>query len=183
MNQDKLLMIASKDELLKSIQEDFFEVEKFFISLSSETFTERKSGWSSEENFRHLIKSNSAILIGLMTPKFLLRIFFGSDALQKKFPELIHEYQSQLGKGKGAGIYAPRKLNRDKFSLQKVQNQWRKLGNRFQKTLQNWDETDLKKLRLPHPILGNISVWNMLLFMLYHSSHHIEKLRDKLKGI
>ena len=43
-----------------------------------------------------------------------------------------------------------------------------------------WSEEKLDALQLPHPLLGNLTVREMLLFTLYHQRHHIDVVRRRL---
>ena len=42
--------------------------------------------------------------------------------------------------------------------------------------IERWNEKDLDRYRLPHPLLGKITVREMLLFNLYHNQHHLKRL-------
>jgi hypothetical protein len=43
-----------------------------------------------------------------------------------------------------------------------------------------WSERQLDRIRLPHPVLGKLSVREMLFFTLYHNQHHIEAVKRRL---
>jgi hypothetical protein len=39
--------------------------------------------------------------------------------------------------------------------------------------MHTWSEDDLDNHRLPHPLLGKLTVREMLFFTLYHIQHHM----------
>jgi hypothetical protein len=46
--------------------------------------------------------------------------------------------------------------------------------------MQSWNEDDLDRLRIPHPLLGKMRVCEMILFMLYHNLQHLNSVRRRL---
>lgn len=46
--------------------------------------------------------------------------------------------------------------------------------------LEQWSEADLDRVRMPHPILGPLTVREMLFFTLYHDGHHVEAARARI---
>jgi hypothetical protein len=43
-----------------------------------------------------------------------------------------------------------------------------------------WSETDLDRYRLPHPLLGRLTVREMLFFTVQHLAHHASKVEARL---
>jgi uncharacterized damage-inducible protein DinB len=46
-------------------------------------------------------------------------------------------------------------------------------------SIQEWSEDALDRRRLPHPLLGPITVREMLFFALYHNRHHLEGVQRR----
>jgi hypothetical protein len=42
-----------------------------------------------------------------------------------------------------------------------------------------WSEADLDACRLPHPLLGRLTVREMLLFTQYHEVHHVANVERR----
>jgi uncharacterized damage-inducible protein DinB len=42
-----------------------------------------------------------------------------------------------------------------------------------------WPETALDARRLPHPLIGRLTVREMLLFTVYHNRHHLENVQRR----
>jgi hypothetical protein len=47
----------------------------------------------------------------------------------------------------------------------------------------NYTDVDLDSLVLPHPLLGNLTIREMLYLMAYHVSHHQESMKESLKAL
>ncbi len=42
-----------------------------------------------------------------------------------------------------------------------------------------WSEAALDRYRLPHPLLGKLTVREMLFFTLYHNAHHLDQVAGR----
>ena len=47
------------------------------------------------------------------------------------------------------------------------------------KLIEKWDEKSLSKYVIPHPLLGKLSVREMLYFTILHTDHHRQILKDR----
>jgi hypothetical protein len=54
------------------------------------------------------------------------------------------------------------------------------LNKSFIDKLNNHTQYELDSYRLPHPILGKISLGELAIFTSFHTSHHFELLKSKL---
>lgn len=54
-----------------------------------------------------------------------------------------------------------------------------KAGRTLVEALRKWNEKSLDKLRLPHPLLGKLTVREMTFFTLYHDRHHLRSVRQR----
>ena len=50
---------------------------------------------------------------------------------------------------------------------------WNKASERFSKNLQKWDDSNLDGCQLPHPLLGDLTMREMVMFSIYHCKHHL----------
>lgn len=53
----------------------------------------------------------------------------------------------------------------------------------FARRIENWSEADLDRYRLPHPLLGKLTVRDMLLFTVQHLAHHASKVEERLRVV
>lgn len=56
-------------------------------------------------------------------------------------------------------------------------NQGKNLLAEFISNLQNWSEEELETYNCPHPVLGKITVREILYFTIYHVQHHHETIK------
>jgi hypothetical protein len=134
-------------------------------------------GWSPAQNVAHLVRSTSAVTQALRLPRLILRLLFGASRRPSRtFAELRADYKSALAAGAGAGEYAAPELHPadEAAERQRLLARWRKLLPALRTLILRWDENSLDRYRLPHPILGKLTVREMLYFTVYHIGHHAE---------
>lgn len=174
----------SKEELLQSIQKISTAHVDFYSKIPVNIFFSQPidGGWSPKKNLEHLSKSLNAVTLGLISPKFTLLIFGINSDTSKKMNSIIDTYLGKLSTGSQAGIFTPIEIfqSSDLESKKNVIARFEKSLTKFSNSISKWDDSDLDKYRLPHPILGNISAREMILFSIYHLFHHTEKVNKRL---
>lgn len=137
-------------------------------------FISKNNKWSIAENTAHLILSVKPINMGLSLPKFIFLFFGKLNRAAMSYDEVVNKYQSKLKNGAVAtSAYIPNKKHQDKkILLAKLKEAYQLLN---QKT-SSWEEADMDRYLMPHPIIGKITVREMLYFTLYHIQHHKETI-------
>jgi hypothetical protein len=171
---DKTTLIQSLDdsaaqfiELVKDLNKDEFEV-----NVSDK--------WSAGQDLVHLIKVLQIVNIGFTLPKPILRLLFGINKKESRsFEDLRQLYKNALeGGAKAPTIYIPKPVSHtEKDSL--IQK-YVSLNKSFIDKLNNHTSFELDRYRLPHPILGKISLVELASFTSFHTSHHIDVLKSKM---
>ncbi len=171
---------AISDALMTLHQESV----RFWESFRTAAFLEPLGdAWSPADNVRHLTKSVRAVTRGLQAPKLLLLLRFGRPGHPSRtFEEVRDLYRARLAKGASAGRFAPSgrppsdvpEAAREEimaFHADAVGSLCRAIGR--------WSERSLDRRQLPHPLLGPLTVREMLLFSLYHNQHHVDTVRRR----
>lgn len=150
-------------------------ISNFFSELDADTFsTTRGSQWSYAKNLDHLIRSVSPIVRAMRLPKLMLRLLFGKGTTKKTYQEIHDAYKAKLR----AGAQAPRRFVRsEEFSQQQLITRWLSVSRSLENCIAESVEPQLDNLRLPHPILGRITVREMLYFTDIHARHHLDNCR------
>ena len=179
----------NRDELISALEDVHREVTEYFGSLSRDDFFRRpeEEVWSPAEHLIHLNKSVKAVTSGLAMPKLALRVSFGASKKPSRTFEELHEvYLDQLKKGaRATGPYVPPTLDladeaREEATRTRVLSGWEAAGGTLVEKLRGWSEKNLDKLRMPHPLLGKLTVREMMCFTLFHDRHHLASVRDRL---
>jgi DinB superfamily len=175
----------TRDELVHSFEEQerrsaeywsAFDVPAFFRPIGS--------GWSPSETVRHLNKSTCAVVMALGMPKLLLRFRFGrARRPSMSYDELHDRYISKLAEGAKAGRFGPSPRSEADLDAwrREIMSDFAQLHAALLKAIQRWPERALDRLQLPHPLLGKLTVREMLMFTLYHHRHHVEVVQRRLR--
>ncbi len=130
--------------------------------------------WSVAENMDHLILSVKPVNLALGLPKIALLAFGKANRAAMNYDEVVAFYQSKLQEGaKATKDYVPAKQRNKDELLQDFSTKHETLINK----LESWSESDLDKYFLPHPILGKLSVREILFFTIYHINHHFKTIQ------
>ena len=152
-----------------------------YISAQDKLRFENTPGgkWSAGQNIDHLVRSIKPLQLAYSLPKFILRLLFGkANRPSKTYEELVNKYKLKIAAGgRASGPYIPPPVTFDKKEslLKKYTVQKEKLLQKIDKQ----KETDLDRYILPHPLLGKLTLREMLFFTIYHNQHHLELLKGR----
>lgn len=150
-----------------------------FAALPDDRFLAAPGGgWSPADDLDHLIRSARPVALGLRLPRPLLGLLFGrARQPSRSYAEVRAVYQQALANGaEASGPYVPRPT-RERWTARERKRrllaQWDRYAGWLAGGLRSWRETDLDRYRLPHPILGQLTVREILFFTLYHNLSHL----------
>ena len=170
-----------KTTLIKSLDDNTAQFIELVKGLNKEEFEIHVNDkWSAGQDLMHLIKVLQIVNIGFTLPKPILRLVFGINKKESRsFEDLRQLYKNALeGGAKAPTIYIPKPVSyTEKDSL--IQK-YASLNKSFIDKLNNHTSFELDRYRLPHPILGKISLVELASFTSFHTSHHFEVLKSKL---
>lgn len=176
----------TKPELITAFTDAATTAESFWSSFSPDTFIERPAdrSWSPAQNVIHLIQATKPVVMALRLPRFLPRLLFGkSNAPSRHYENIVKLYQTVLAEGgQASGKYLPKPVPIPSDPVNYQRTKVATLTATIQslaKALESWTEQDLDRLQLPHPLLGKLTVREMLFFTLYHLGHHQDKVANK----
>lgn len=176
----------TRDELAAALDGVAREVGAFFAALPPAVFAARPSAqaWSPGEHLAHLVLSHRPVAMALGLPRLLLRLRFGSARrASTSYSELRDRYRATLAAGgRAMGEYVPRPASTDDPAEAQRQtvDRWHRAASAVVTKLRGWDEASLDRLVLPHPLLGRLTVREILLFTLYHDRHHLDAVRGRV---
>ncbi len=169
--------------LAQSLTNSYHNFNATVTALKADEFVFAPAGkWSAGQHLSHLIKSVAPVNLAFWLPKFVLRLLFGTaNRPSKTYEELIAKYQSKLSLGgKATGKFVPKVVTtsqQQQLALQ-LHRQAAVLARRVAKC----SEADLDRYILPHPLLGKLTLREMIYFTSYHAIHHNQLVLTGLKN-
>jgi hypothetical protein len=139
------------------------------------------TAWSPADNVRHLLKSVRPVTLALRLPRFVLAVLFGrAQRASRSYDELRREYRAALDAGATAGGRfrpAPLIVSGDREAWrQGLMTERERTGVALRSAIAPWSEKDLDTYRLPHPLIGKLTLREMLFFSLLHGVHHVDNV-------
>ena len=151
-----------------------FEPAEFFAKIDGH--------WSPAENVRHLIKSIRPVTKALGVPRLLLWFKFGkSHRNSAPWPEIQTRYNGLLDAGGKAGRFSP--SEREEPDLEagrtRILGQFVQVNRDLRAAIAKWADRSLDSYQLPHPLLGKLTLREMLIFTAYHQTHHLDGVKRR----
>lgn len=172
-----------KEALIKTLENTCTELERYFNSLAVEAFFRKPSDkWSPSENLSHLTKSANAVTTGLRLPKVIIGLKFGKAARNSRlYPQVREAYLKKLVEGaKSVKKFEPDQMKPDtdlQSHKDEILKKWNETNSKLIRKLNKWEEKTLDLYLLPHPILGRVTVREMIMFTIYHNVHHLTNVQ------
>lgn len=172
----------TKADLLRAFVQQEADSLAYWSSFDTETFFRRiGSTWSPAETVRHLSKSTRPIAKALKMPRLLLRLLFGKPRrASMTYDEFTTRYLQALAEGGQAGRFAPSAQSRARDAIMR---DFTNINAQLRDAVQRWPEAKLDRFQLPHPLLGKLTVREMLFFTLYHHGHHVAVVKRRLQEL
>jgi uncharacterized damage-inducible protein DinB len=176
--------IITKTELINTLKESNQRVTTWFTEIpATDFFTRYGEVWSASDNVDHLIKAHKPVAKALKLPKITLRAMFGKpDKASMTYEELCQIYRDEIARGaQAAGRYLPNQEKPDSNAETKKRElleHFSKASTELVSAVEKWDEKELDDYLLPHPILGKLTIREMLFFTIYHNLRHASQEGD-----
>lgn len=173
-------MIHNKEEISSRLILNSERIADWMKAQPSAAFEKGPEGkWTSGQHLDHLIKSVKPLNQAFLLPKIIFRGLFGKpDREGRNYEALVERYHSKLqGGGIATGRFVPPeiKIEEKQALLDTFIFQYKKLATRTSRL----SEKALDAYLLPHPLLGKLTIREMLFFTVYHLEHHFRILDEK----
>jgi hypothetical protein len=166
--QEQIIAACSQQESASLAYWNGFDTETFFRRIDS--------SWSPAETVRHLSKSIRPVVKALAMPRILLRLSFGKPRrISRSYDDLRTRYLELLAEGGQAGRFAPSPRSETDLEAWRlaIMGEFARANSELRRNIARWRDGKLDYFQLPHPLLGKLTVREMLFFTLYHQRHHI----------
>lgn len=171
-------IIYDKASIKQALASAFEETATTVQAMNEADFLASKAPkWSAADIFDHLIRSGKPVASGLKMPKIVFRNFGKPNRPSRSFDELVKRYHERLAEGgQASGAYVPAPgTSYDRADMLKRWVEMRdKLTTRLEK---HWKDEKLDQYLAPHPLLGKLTIREVLFFTIYHTRHHLEQIK------
>ena len=175
-----------KSEITKELKEAYKGFGERVKSLNETEYHAHGDGkWHAGQHMDHIQKSVDMLSRAMRLPKWFIKWKFGkANRSSRDYQGLVQRYKERLEMASGNGIDSPvdtQALNfveRNTHSAQLMAS-----INRLARRLDRYSEDELDKMILPHPLMGKLTLREMMYFTIYHVKHHHEIVDREVKHI
>lgn len=171
------MTIQTKAEIMTALQSSSQQIQSWFSAIpASEYYIRHGEVWSASDNVDHVIKAIKPITLALKLPLIALHARFGKPShASRTYDEICKVYQAEIAKGaKASGRFLPEEApvgNNEQMKIAQLQNA-SKVVQELISACEKWDEDTLDHCQLPHPLIGNLTMREMLFFTIHHNLRH-----------
>lgn len=170
-------------EIRQALKENHAHFINYIMSLRKDDFMFAPIGkWTAGQQFEHIALSVKPLARALLVPKFLLKLVLPKvNRPSMTYNELVQKYQNKLSSGAQAtGAFVPQAVPYEQ--QQQINKKLQKYLLQLDERLANFTEKEMDTLVAPHPLLGKLTLREMLYFTIYHVQHHHEITKRNLGG-
>jgi hypothetical protein len=170
--------MEDKTNLSVKIKSTVKEMVDFLNTLEEPQLHKSKNGkWTVAEQMIHLNKSVAPINMAFSLPKITFLVF-GKATHSEGFNAIVERYQNALQNGgKASKQYEPNE-SASKKKKAEIISSFEEHYHELTQKLEKWSEEDLDTYRLPHPLIGKITMRDMMSFTIYHLQHHLKSMQE-----
>ncbi|MFI5171232.1 MAG: DinB family protein [Chitinophagales bacterium] len=145
-------------------------------------FSRREEKWSPAENTNHLMLAATPLIFAFIMPRFILGLLFGKpNRPPRSYEATLDKYNNKLLEGgKASAPYVPKTIN-SKTDVAGLINDFNKIYKRLVLKFDKWKDMDLDNYLLPHPLLGKLTLREMMYFTTFHIEHHHKAVKKYMK--
>lgn len=164
----------NKNILTTTIKAEYETIDKQFQQIEDSHFMTQPHAekWSIAQHAQHLINAVRGIA-GALKDTSTLAQFGTADRPSLDYVTIKVNYQNVLEKLKREGKMPYRHLDITENKAELLAN-FRTIHQKLLERLAGLTETELDSLQVPHPVLGMMTMREMLLFTAIHIKHHYD---------
>lgn len=171
-------MKINRNELIDKLNKNYISFIEYINSLTDDEFVvSLNDKWTAGQQLDHILRSVKP-LTQILSAKSRIESNFGmTERRSLSYEEIVNNYKIELEKGgQATGKFVPEKINSNQKNELTAA-----LSDNLKKLLENltdYTDQELDNLVLPHPLLGNLTIREMIYFTIYHVGHHHEKIKQ-----
>jgi len=181
---DKAHQFMNREQIISRLIQNHNAFAEYMHSLNEDDFTYSLRGekWTAGQEIKHIISSVKKLSKALLLPKFIIKKKFGvANRPSRTFDAQVEKYTKGLEKL--GGTYRveldPVLYSERDHLIERLEKSVALLCSRSKK----YSEENLDHYILPHPLMGKMTIRELLYFTAHHVLHHKENSIRNLKEI
>jgi len=171
-----------KETIIKTLESNHLKLNIWIRDVGLDQWEKGPQGkWTVGQHILHLVISDRLLNKALATPKFFLKYKFGTaNRPSRSYEDVAKRYQERLLEN----IERSREFNKElkKPSLkeyEEILETLQILNKKLQYKTRKLKDEYLDTLLLPHPLMGRMTLREIIMWSSYHTEHHLQILKEK----
>lgn len=163
----------NKQQIISLLQKNHIDFTDYIKSLREEDFLFTiDNKWTAGRQAEHILRSIKPVKFAFTLPLFLLNLIFGkANRASRTYEHLLERYKEKLAAGgRASGRFIPQPVafaDKEKICIEILA-----VNNAICNKVNSCTEEALENYILPHPLLGKLTLREMLYFNILHVEHH-----------
>lgn len=172
----------TRESLIEKFDENHQAVIAYISELSEAAFLYSNQGkWTAGQQLGHLYLCLKPIAQALASKAYILQKFGRIDRPAMTYEQIVDRYKAALDKGgKAPDLFLPEPV--DAAGKPGLTAGLSALLQTIRQLLGSYAEEELDTLVLPHPLLGKLTIRELMYLMTYHATHHHRQAERNLVG-
>jgi hypothetical protein len=173
-----------KQAIIDSLVENHKSFVIYIRDLTAdEYFFSHQQKWSAAQQLAHIVLCVKPLVQVFNMNKSAIKTNFGVVSSKgRTYDILLNDYLGKLAEGgKAPEKYIPEVISSDQRIV--LVETLEKMINDLRAGIENFTEPELDSLAIPHPLLGKLSMREMLYNAIYHVVHHHQLTSQNMKNI
>ena len=174
----------TKSEVISQIAAKYEAFAAMIENLSKEAYEyQYEEKWTAGQQIAHIISSIKPLVKAFGMPPEAIAATFGKvERANRSYEEMLKEYQEKLAEGGRAPVqYLP--MPTPYAACIEQLDAYRSLVKALNSRIAGFSESELETLQIPHPLLGSLSLKEMLYNAIYHVVHHQKQATTHLANM
>lgn len=159
------------------LRENHLKFIRYISSLTHQDFEKKMAEkWTVGQHLDHIVKSVAPLASILPKKEYIQGQFGTSGRTSISYEALVLDYRIKLMEGgKASGAFIPEDIPWEERDTALIH--LNRLVGQVLTSLGDYREKELDRMYLPHPLMGMLTVREMLYFTQYHVMHHLEQVK------
>lgn len=171
----------TKEAIIADLHDEHLQLWVYTAGIPEPLFNRSlNQKWSAAQHIQHIHKSVAQFGKYLSLPKEVIANRFGrSERNSISREQLTENYRRALA----PGVKAPATFSADdRYDLEiaALISEGKSVLEQFFTALETWTDKELDQFLCPHPLLGKLTVREMLYFTNLHAQHHLQSIQQQI---
>jgi len=169
-------------EITNELKKSETAIIKFFESREPAFWEKKPEGkWTAGQHIIHLVQSTRPLLKAVSLPGFFLKWKFGtSNRPSRTYDQVVARYLEKLASAPDVvSPFSSKMPESPAGEKQRWFSELSQLNDKLNKKTAKLTDRQLDTLIVPHPLLGKMTLREILMWNTFHTEHHRRVLLEK----